>query len=79
MAPGAEVAPHLARHGVKPEVVDLVLNGPASETMLDHAELTKADLIVMGAFAHPGWRQLVLGGLTEAMLRDATLPLFMSH
>jgi predicted alpha/beta-hydrolase family hydrolase len=35
--------------------------------------------LTMGAFGHSLWRQFVLGGVTETMLRDAVVPVFMSH
>jgi nucleotide-binding universal stress UspA family protein len=79
MVAGAEVAPHLARHGIKAEVVDLELDGKAGATILRRAALVSADMVVMGAFAHSRWRQFVLGGVTESMLLDAEIPVFMSH
>jgi nucleotide-binding universal stress UspA family protein len=79
MVPGAEVAPHLSRHGVKAEVVDLELVSDAGRTILDRAKLVGADMIVMGAFAHSRWRQFVLGGATESMLLNADIPVLMSH
>ncbi len=79
MVPGAEVAPHLSRHGVKAEVVDLELVSDAGRTILDRAKLVGADMIVMGAFAHSRWRQFVLGGATESMLLNADVPVLMSH
>jgi nucleotide-binding universal stress UspA family protein len=79
MVAGAEIAPHLARHGVKAEVVDLELDGKAGATILRRATLVSADMIVMGAFAHSRWRQFILGGVTESMLLDAEIPVFMSH
>jgi len=38
-----------------------------------------ADLIVMGAYGHARWRELVLGGVTRHMLNHMTVPVFMSH
>jgi nucleotide-binding universal stress UspA family protein len=79
MAPGAEIAPHLARHGVKAEVADIPLSGSAGRTLLDRAELVRADMLVMGAFVHARWRQFIVGGVTETMLTEAAIPIFMSH
>jgi nucleotide-binding universal stress UspA family protein len=33
----------------------------------------------MGAFAHSRWRQMVLGGVTDSMLNESEIPVFMSH
>lgn len=36
------------------------------------------DLIVMGAYGHARWRQLILGGVTRHMLDHMTAPVLMS-
>jgi nucleotide-binding universal stress UspA family protein len=79
LAPGAEVAPQLARHDVRVEVVDLPHAGNAGEALLQHARKINADMLVMGAFAHSTWRQFVLGGVTTTMLAKTHIPVFMSH
>ena len=38
-----------------------------------------ADWVVMGAFGHSRWRELVFGGVTRAMLRDTRVPLLLAH
>ncbi len=79
-APGSEVARHLGRYGVRVEVVDLTpADRSAARAIRDHAELVAADMIVMGAFAHSRMRQLVMGGVTDSMLTNCELPLFLSH
>jgi nucleotide-binding universal stress UspA family protein len=79
-APGAEFAPHLARHGVKVEVVDVKAEGrDAGKAIRERAKLTGADIIVMGGFAHSRLRQLILGSATDSMLRDGNATLFLSH
>ena len=46
--PGAEIAPHLARHGVNVTVRDLpVQAGDVAETLRRHAALFGADMLVM--------------------------------
>lgn len=78
--PGAELAPHLARHGVNVTVKNLV---PGSDgiagTLREQAALIGADLIVMGAFNHSRMREWVLGGVTESLLADCKVPLLMSY
>jgi nucleotide-binding universal stress UspA family protein len=37
------------------------------------------DLIVMGGYGHPRWRERVLGGATRALLSTMTVPVLMSH
>ena len=38
-----------------------------------------ADLVVMGAYGRSRVREMILGGMTEFMLRCATVPVLMSH
>jgi nucleotide-binding universal stress UspA family protein len=37
------------------------------------------DLIVMGGYGHPRWRERVLGGATRMLLARMTVPVLMSH
>ncbi|QRG04851.1 universal stress protein [Xanthobacter dioxanivorans] len=78
--PGAEIAPHLARHGVNVSVKNLVVGPDGIPAILrEQATLIGADLIVMGAFNHSRMREWVLGGVTQSLLEDAKVPLFMSY
>jgi nucleotide-binding universal stress UspA family protein len=77
--PGAEIAPHLTRHGVTVNVLMLpVLDADVAETLRNHAHLTRADMIVMGAYVHSRLREMVLGGTTQSLLKNAPVPLFLS-
>lgn len=78
--PGAEIAPHLVRHGINPTVTDLAAQkGNAAETLRNHAIVIRADMIVMGAFVHSPLRQTVFGGVTHSMLKDPPAPLYLSY
>src|SRR5690606_20730485 len=67
--PGAEIAPHLTRHGVNVNVLSLPSqNGDVAETLRNHAYLTRTDMIVMGDFMHSRLRQMILGGTTQSLL-----------
>jgi nucleotide-binding universal stress UspA family protein len=80
LVPGAEAAPHLSRHGIDATVANVdATNGDAGKALRNRATLVGADMIVMGAFAHSRWRQMVLGGVTDSMLSASELPVFMSH
>jgi nucleotide-binding universal stress UspA family protein len=77
---GSDIAPHLSRHGVHVEVRPLpALNGDVAETLRNHATLTHADMIVMGGYVHSRLRELVFGGVTQSLLKQSTVPLFMSY
>jgi nucleotide-binding universal stress UspA family protein len=79
--PGADVATLLARHGanVMTDEIEGVRGVPIGETLLSRASDLSADLIVMGAYGHARWRELVLGGATRSILRSMTVPVLMSH
>lgn len=77
--PGAEIAPHLTRHGVMVNVLALpAMDSDVAETLRNHAHLTRADMIVMGAYVHSRLREMMLGGTTQSLLKNAPVPLFLS-
>ncbi len=78
--PGADIATHLARHGVKVEA-DHVTSGEVDpgNMLLSRAADMQADLMVMGAYGHARWSELLLGGVTNRVLSNQTLPVLMSH
>jgi nucleotide-binding universal stress UspA family protein len=78
--PGADIARHLARHGVKVEV-ERTISGEVSvgDVILSRAADLGTDLIVMGAYGHSRFRELALGGVTRELLRHMTVPVLLSH
>ena len=78
--PGADIARHLARHGVRIDVqrassrdvsiADLLLNRIVDENI---------DLLVMGAYGHARVREVWLGGVTRRLMESMTVPVFISH
>ncbi|MEO3474022.1 universal stress protein [Roseomonas sp. CAU 1739] len=78
--PGADIAIHLARHGVKVSVEHrLAPDVPDADLLLNHASDISADLIVIGAYGHSRLREFVLGGVTRTILKQMTVPVLMSH
>lgn len=78
--PGADIALHLARHGVEVEVQQ----SRGEEIGIGDAMLSRladrgADLLVMGAYGHSRLREVVLGGATRTILEQMTIPVLMSH
>ena len=75
-----DMVAHLKRHGVSVEVARVPASeGDIGRLLLRQAKELQADMIVMGAFHHSRWRELILGGVTLTMLEEATIPLFMAH
>ncbi len=78
--PGADIALHLARHGVKAQIERTVsAEVPIGEVLLSRVADLGADLLVMGAYGHSRTRELLLGGATRSILASMTIPVLMSH
>jgi nucleotide-binding universal stress UspA family protein len=78
--PGADIALHLARHGIEVEVQRIEARDlDVANTILSHIADRGSDLLVMGAYGHSRLRELVLGGVTRTILREMTVPVLMAH
>lgn len=79
-APDASAAEGLLRlHGIAAEILKKPRSERDGEHFLAEASAWRADLAVMGAYSHPRWRQIVLGGFTRDMLKQSALPVLMAH
>jgi nucleotide-binding universal stress UspA family protein len=79
--PGADIATHLARHGLKVRVVVHPHSGESvALSLIRHAQDTDAELLVAGGYGHSRFREWVLGGVTRELL-DGTpsVPILFSH
>jgi nucleotide-binding universal stress UspA family protein len=78
--PGVEIAHHLARHGLKVDVHQLVAEDiDVANTILSYAADNAVDFIVMGGYGHSRLREFVLGGTTRGILQTMTVPILMAH
>jgi len=78
--PGGALARHLVRHDIKAEVTVLPRGGHrVSDVLNNHVRDFDAHLVVMGAYAHTRLRQMILGGTTNDMLRNAAVPVLFAH
>lgn len=75
--PGADMAAHLARHGV-PVVVESSSAEEAGEALLRRCAEVEADLLVMGAMGRSRISEFVFGGATRTVFAAARLPLFVA-
>lgn len=69
----------LGRHAVR---ATHALRGPGHDTgraILALAREQDADLVVMGCFGHSRFQELLLGGASRTVLRQAPLPVLMAH
>jgi nucleotide-binding universal stress UspA family protein len=78
--PGADIAQHLARHGLTVDAKHLVgADIDVADMILSYAADCGADFIVMGGYGHSRLREFVLGGATKGILDAMTVPVLMSH
>ena len=78
--PAADIALHLARHGVKAEAAHTVANDISEgDAILSYAADLGADLIVSGGYGHSRAREMVFGGVTRTLLQEMTVPMLLSH
>ena len=77
---GADIGAHLARHGVNVEAKRTAGDDiGVSDMLLNAVSDLGADMIVMGAYGHSRFRELVLGGVTHQLLGSMTVPVLLSH
>jgi nucleotide-binding universal stress UspA family protein len=77
-----DLVAHLGRHGLhaRTQVIRHDLGTIAvSDTILTQVAELDADLLVMGAYSHSRFREIILGGVTRDVLRDMNLPVLMAH
>ena len=78
--PGADIAAHLAHHGVRAEAHRLASGGLSTADTLTSATADMgSDLLVMGAYGHTRFRELIFGGVTRRVLEHMPIPILMSH
>ncbi|MCB2010301.1 MAG: universal stress protein [Geminicoccaceae bacterium] len=78
--PGADVAAHLARHGINVEI-RTIASGELSpgDAILGEASDQGTDLLVMGGYGHSRLREMVLGGVTRRITETMIVPVLLSH
>jgi nucleotide-binding universal stress UspA family protein len=79
-APAADIALHLARHGVKAEAAHTVAGEIGEgDALLSYAADIGADLLVCGMYGRSPLRERAFGGVTRSLLTEMTVPVLMSH
>jgi nucleotide-binding universal stress UspA family protein len=78
--PAADIALHLARHGIKAEAAHTVATDIAEgDALLSYAADISADLLITGMYGHSRLREFTFGGVTRSLITEMTLPTFMVH
>jgi nucleotide-binding universal stress UspA family protein len=76
------LAAYLHRHGITARVEhDNLGEGDVAvgDWLLSRVADLGGDLIVMGGYGQPRWRERVLGGATRTLLATMTVPVLMAH
>ncbi|MGI9424640.1 MAG: universal stress protein [Hyphomicrobiaceae bacterium] len=78
--PGADIAQVLARHcsNVKLDAIPSS-GGSIAQALLRRTMDVNGNLLVMGGYGHSRLRESVFGGVTHEIIRQAQIPLLMSH
>jgi len=76
---GRDIGAYLQRHGIAIEPVSDVAGGNVGDVILSYAHDLKIDLLVMGAYGHSRWREIILGGTTHHVLKHIPVPLLVAH
>ena len=76
---GVNISAHLDRHGIPTEFVKLPRKGSVGTMITDFCRERDAGLLVLGAYEHSKFSEDLLGGVTNDVLKTATIPVLMSH
>lgn len=78
--PGEDIMKHLSRHGLEAKLNVQPKGGIAtSDIILNACAETDAGLLVMGAYEHSRFSELLLGGVTRDVVARSHIPILMSH
>ena len=78
--PLADAEAYLSLHGIDVESKHLDRGKKAvADTLVAQCKEADAGCLVMGAYSHNPWREMVLGGVTQSMTKQAPLPVFFAH
>jgi nucleotide-binding universal stress UspA family protein len=76
----ADIALHLARHGVRVEARTTVAEDvETGDVLLNEVADQGADLLVIGGYGHPRLGEAIFGGVTQLVLEAMTVPVLLSH
>ena len=77
----ASLLDYLMAHGIAAthrHVLPVKGVGPGEQVLAEARELG-ADLLVMGAYGHRPWRELLFGGATRQVISTSLLPILLAH
>ena len=76
----ADLAVSLKRQGINADHQHLEKpSGGVLETLTQVTADVRGDMLIMGAYSHSQWREVILGGVTRQILKASDLPVLLSH
>ena len=79
-SPVEDLARYLAWHGIPSNTRNVPQESiTVGEAILGAVRHESADLLVMGAYSHNRFRELVFGGATRYILDESAMPVLMTH
>lgn len=72
-------AEFLAAHGVSATANTLSRSFGVASALLGRVKERGSDMMVMGGYGHSRLSEAIFGGVTESLLRDSPVPIFMAH
>lgn len=77
---GEELVTHLKRHGLNARLEHVQSMGvDVAIIVLNALADLGADILIMGGYGSSRIHEMFLGGVTKTLMRDMTIPVFMSH
>jgi nucleotide-binding universal stress UspA family protein len=70
---------YLALHDIEARTHTVVSKGHVGGRLLEESHKLGAEFLVMGAYGKRKLKEFLLGSVTEAVIREATLPVFLYH
>ncbi|MGI9424288.1 MAG: universal stress protein [Hyphomicrobiaceae bacterium] len=78
--PRTDLAEYLGYYNTNVEVVPFTDQaGNTGLSLQETARRLGGDMLVMGAYGRPSWRQLIFGGTTQEVMSELSLPVLMAH
>ena len=75
----SQASAFLRIHDVQVQSHPLAIEGSVKDTILARVRELNAHLLVMGAYGRSMWREVIFGSLTDSVLQESPVPLFLCH
>jgi nucleotide-binding universal stress UspA family protein len=79
---GVEISNYLRKQKIKTKYFTerkIEQDENEADTLLRHIEKHGRDLIIMGGYGHSRLREIILGGVTRALIKKSPVPILLAH